>query len=103
MMFVLGGLSLLCGAGMILFGALVTPEMIAGAPNADQLRLVESQTGLTLRVMMIVCGVVFMLPGIIYIILGFFVRKGGVVSCVLGAVLTGITILVLLFQFASVL
>ena len=88
---------------MILFGALVTPEMIAGAPNADQLRLVESQTGLPLKAMLIVCGIVFMLPGIAFIILGFFVRKGGIVGCVLGAVLTGITILLLLFQFASVL
>lgn len=98
LMFIFGGLALLCGLGMTLLGAVLTPQMMSQFPNAGELHAMESQLGMPMRLLLIVWGLFVLVPAILYIVLGFFVRRGGLVSCVLGLVLAGGTSLVALLQ-----
>lgn len=103
LMFVLGGLGLLCGALITLSGLVLTPEMIAQSPNSAQFHEFETQfSGISIRAFMIAMGVFCLLPSILYAVMGFFVRSGKMVSVVLSTVLSGITLLLVLFLLLSV-
>jgi len=103
LMFVLGGLGLMCGAFITFGGLVLTPEMIAQSPNSAQFHEFETQfSGISIRAAVIAMGILFLLPSILYGIMGFFVRSGKMASVVLSLVLTGITILLALFGLLSV-
>lgn len=98
LMFVLCGLGLLCGAFMTLFGVIVTPQFIAQMPNSAQLHEVELQLGISLQEMMIIAGIVCLVPGILYGIMGFLVRGGRTGAVVVSIVLTALTLVLILIQ-----
>lgn len=103
LMFVLGGLGLMCGAFITFGGLVLTPEMIAQSPNSAQFHEFETQfSGISIRAAVIAMGILFLLPSILYAIMGFFVRSGKMASVVLSLVLTGITVLLSLFGLLSV-
>ena len=99
LMFILCGFGLLCGAFITLIGAIMTPQMIAEAPNNAQIHEFEAKLGgIPLRGMMIAMGVLCLLPSILYGILGFFVRSGKMVPLVISTVLAGISLVLIFIQ-----
>lgn len=103
LMFVLGGLGLMCGAFITFRGIIATPEMIAQGMNSDQLHVIDSTWGRNaLRGITIAMGVFCLLPSILYAIMGYWVRSGKMASVVLSIVLTGFTSLLVLLGLLSV-
>ncbi len=99
LMFVLCGIGLLCGGFMTLFGVIMTPQMIAQAPNSAQLHEVESQLGgISLQTMMLVAGIICIIPSILYGVMGFLVRGGRTGSVVVSIVLTALTLVLIFIQ-----
>lgn len=98
MMYVLGALSILCGGMMGLMAAVVTPELLASTPQADQIQQMEAQTHIGFRSMLGMMAVMLAVPGLIYVVLGFFVRRGGRVPAVLATVFNAIALLFMLLQ-----
>jgi len=101
LMFVIGALMLCCGGFFALFGAILTPEMLAGSPQAAQLQEIESQLGVSIKVFAFVMAGVMFVPALLFIGLGFWVRRGSAAAAIVSLVLTGLTVLFLLFNLVG--
>ena len=89
-MFILGGLLLTCGGCFGVF-AVIPWEQMPPESQAALLDAVErTGTGLTAQQFFGTLSAVVGIPGLLYILLGFLVRGGGVVTSVLGIVLAGL-------------
>ncbi len=95
LMFIIGGLFLICGLFIGLIGTLpMTPEQTQLPHDMlSQLHKAEQETGIKIPVFFIIMGIIIALPALIMIILGFFVRRGGLVSAILAIILTSVLLL----------
>jgi hypothetical protein len=88
LMFILGPLLLCCGGCL-----LSMPTLLANAP-ADQtqqlLDRVQSTYHAPPELVFRMMGIIFLMPGLAFFILAFFVRRGGKVAAILSAVLAGV-------------
>lgn len=106
MLFIVGGLSLLCGGGFVVLPfALPMSQLIAQAP----MRLPEPPPGVSLedalKLTYLILGIGGLFVGAAILLLGFFVRKGrgwacitGIVICLLLMAFLALNIVVTLFQ-----
>jgi hypothetical protein len=95
LMFVLGGILLALGACCVGVGALAPWDQLPPESLA-QMQQMESQAGVSVSALMIVMGVLSGLPGLVLLVLGFFVRSGGLGSLITALVVTALMLLVLL-------
>jgi hypothetical protein len=101
LMFVLGALGLLCGVGMGLMAAVVTPQQFAATPQAAKIQQIEVQLGMPIQQLLGIVAAAVGIPALLFVILGFFVFRGGKVAMILSIVLTGITLLLLALNLLS--
>jgi hypothetical protein len=101
MMFILGPIMLLCGASVMVLGAMF-PTILNMAPPAQAAQLQQQMTqalqntqvtqGMLVAIIM-VQGALILIPGIALTVLAFFVRRGGKLSIILSLVVAGLVIL----------
>lgn len=92
LMFVLGVLSML--GGVCLFGFGWAYPMDKLPPEQAQIfQQVEKESGIQVRQIFIAMGAILALPALLMLILGLFVRRGGLGSIVTSLVLVGLMIL----------
>lgn len=99
-MWVIAGLSLLCGLCLGGSTAVLSEKTISQSPNASEIQEMLDRSGLSLNTMRILLGSISafgIVIGIVFIILAFYVRRGGVGSIITALVITAIGV------FASVL
>jgi hypothetical protein len=102
-MFILGGLMLACGGTCAGFSFFPTDQLRAD-PNTrfgelDDMAMRE--VGIGFMQIVLIVGLVMLAPGLLYVILGFFVRRGGLPSVVVALVLTSILLLLDLLGIVS--
>jgi hypothetical protein len=100
LMYILAGLSLCCGACIAGVSPFIPWEQM-NAPELQEARNMLSQAGVSMKVLFIAVGIIFMVPGLIYVILAFFVRKGGLASVITSIVLSVLAILWFLINLVS--
>jgi hypothetical protein len=100
LMFIIGGLVLLCGGCLALSGQLVS---VAQFPpeQAQVIQQFESQYKTSFQSAMIAFGVILLVLGLAYVLLGVFVRRGGMGSAVTSIVLTSLVSIFLLLEILS--
>jgi hypothetical protein len=74
----------------------ITPQVLASSPQSTQLQELAARANCTVPQLTLALGVVFLVPGIPYLILGVLVRKGGQVRVVLSIVLNSLFVLLFL-------
>jgi len=100
MMFAVGGLLSLCGLCCMGMGPLMGKIELDPQQMAE-FNQFEAETGMTMQALFIGLGVASILPGLILLILGFFVRNGGIGAAVTGIVFVSICILGTLVMLAG--
>jgi hypothetical protein len=93
MMVVLGILMLLGGACIFGFGWVYPLDQLP-PEQVQAIQKLESESGVPVQKVFIAMGVVLALPALLMLILGLFVRRGGMGSIVTSMVLVGLMILV---------
>jgi hypothetical protein len=100
MMFVIGGLVLLCG-GCFTLGAFVPLDQMP-AEQIEQFRQLENQIsaslGTSLQTFFLVAGFMLLVPALVYIVLGALIRLGRLWVVITSIVIASLNILVVLFQ-----
>jgi hypothetical protein len=102
LMLILGGLLLAAGACCVGIGTLMPWDQMP-PDSLAQMQQLEKQVGVSVPFLMTVFGVMTVVPGVVLLIVGFFVRSGGLGSIITGIVVTAIIILVLLVMLLSAL
>jgi hypothetical protein len=92
LMFVIGGLSSLCGVCVLGLGALVPMDQL-NSPEMAEMQRKMAEVGISMRALFIVAGIVMLLPGLLFTVLGFFVRRGGRGAIITSIVFTSLAIL----------
>lgn len=96
LMFILGGMFMACGTCALGLVALpwdqVPPEQMQAL---DQL---EIQLGIPAKTAFIILGVIALTPGILFLSLGFFVRRGGKGASITATILTGLILVYLVYE-----
>lgn len=95
LMFVFGGL--LCACGMCC--AAMAPVLQNAQLDAEQIaqfEQMETQLGMSMQALLIGMGIAGALPGIVFVILGFFVRGGSMGAVITALVIVSIAALTLL-------
>ena len=100
-MFILGAMGFLCGGLSAVVAAVFTPEMIANAPNAQQIQQMEQQVGVPIRTLLFVTSAVLLLPGVLYVAFGVWVRGGSRLSAGFSLGLTGLALLLVLLNMVG--
>jgi hypothetical protein len=95
-MFILGGILSLCGLCFMGLGPLMNNAAMAPEQQAEFNRI-EEQAGLPVSTILVGMGVASIVPGLVLVILGFFIRGGG-----MGAAITSI-VFVCLFSLGTLL
>ncbi len=92
LMIILGTLTLLLGACM--FGAAMVVPNDQWLPEIQpQIAKIEAESGTSVMTLIKIAGGIVATPGLILIVLGLFVRRGGLVPAVLGVVITALMLL----------
>jgi hypothetical protein len=103
LMFIVGGLFLLCGACMA--GVSYVPMDQLAPEQAVQFSQLESQirgqTGFGLMQLVFGMGLVLLIPGLLYLVLGFLVRGGGLGSVITSIVITSLVLLLMVVQLVT--
>lgn len=102
-MFIMGGLLIPCG-GLILLASGMDFNAMAAGPQQAQFQMLESQLsslGYTLAGILRVMGLIIGLPGVLFILLGVFVRGGGLGSVITSLIYTGLLTLLVGFIVVS--
>jgi len=100
LMFVLGGALCLCGVCCMGVGPMLNTARL-DPQTASQFNELQSQLPISMQAMFMFIGILSAVPGLILIILGFFVRNGGLGAVITSIVFTGICLLGLLFFIVS--
>jgi hypothetical protein len=101
MMFLNGGLMLLCGIGCGLVSLMPMDQLLADNLELQQQLASSGASTAILATAFIIVGVIGFVLGIVNIVLGFPVRNGSMTAAVLGAVLGGLVVLGLLLNVLS--
>ena len=102
LMIILGILVLLLGACMGIVGAMLPTVMDKMPPEQTKLlQDIEASTHLSARALFIGLAVFLAVLAIMYIVVGIFVRRGGLGWVITGIVLTVLTVLYLLLNVAG--
>lgn len=100
LMFILGGLLCVCGTCCVAAGPMLSRAQL-DAEQMSQFSQFEAELGIGMKELMMGMGVAGMLPGIILIVLGIFVRGGSTGPVITALVFTSIMELVLLLLAVS--
>lgn len=99
LMFIIGGLLLLCGLCSGGMSAIDFRTLPGSSPDQlAELDRLEQQLGIPLRTLFIVSALLTGVPGLLFLILGYFVRGGGMGAVISSLVLTVIVALLQLLN-----
>ncbi len=99
LMFVVGAMALLFG-GCMGFTAAMLPRLRDMPEVRQTLATLESQAGVSATTLIIIAAVLFGVIGLAQIILGIFVRRGGLVIAIVGIIFTSLVLIYMCINLA---
>ena len=90
LMFIVAGLMLLCGAFVGILGAIPLESMQLPPEVKAELDRLQSTNQVDLQLVFLIASAVMLIPAILMVILGIYVRKGGLFSQVSALILTAL-------------
>jgi hypothetical protein len=101
LMFVLGGLSLCCGMCIGIFAFIPWQQIVASSPDLAQMQSEFDKLPFTPNMLFAIMAVIALAPGVLYIILGLFLRKGSMIAAITSIVLTLLWVLMCLLSIVT--